>query len=36
MSSQEIANENEILGNLIGNLPLIRVRHRENYYEEVP
>jgi hypothetical protein len=35
-NSKDIANENEILGNLLTNLPLIKIRYEGNYYEEVP
>ena len=31
-----VANENELLGNLIGNFPTIKIHYRANYYEEIP
>ena len=32
----DVVNENELLGNIVGNLPLVKIRYDDNYSEEVP
>lgn len=36
VSIGDVVNENELLGNIVGNLPLVRIRYDENYSEEIP
>lgn len=35
-NAKETANESEILGNLLTNFPLIKIKYEGGYYEEIP